>query len=118
VLPKEHRLTDNRDFKTVFATGKTYVHRLVILKVRPVAGKRPGRWGFSTSSKLGKAVIRNRAKRLLRESVRVLLGQLRRTGYDVVLVARLPIRETTFAELSQVIAELLKKAGLFETDSV
>ena len=115
MLPKQHRLTENRDFKSVFAAGRTYVHRLFILKVRPKSGELSGRWGFSTSSKLGKAIIRNRAKRLTRESVRLLGRRVRETGYDAVLIARPPIRGASFLEVSQAVEELLRKAGLLET---
>jgi ribonuclease P protein component len=112
LLTKERRLTENRDFKSVFSYGKTYVHRLLILKVRSKPGERSARWGFSSSSKLGKAVIRNRAKRLVRESVRLLHDRVLQTGYDAVLIARPPIRESQFQEVSEAIGELLHKAGL------
>ena len=115
MLPKQHRLTENRDFKSVFAVGRAYVHKLFILKVKFGTGEQPSRWGFSASSKLGKAVIRNRAKRLARESVRVLGDKVRKVGYDAVLVARGPIREASFQEVSQAIEGLLQKAGLLES---
>lgn len=118
VLPKQSRLTEKRDFKSVFASGRTYVHRLLILKVRPKPGEQPGRWGFSTSSKLGKAVIRNRAKRLVRESVRLLGNRVGQTGYDAVLVARPPIREADFHAVSEAVAELLQKAGLLQSQEI
>lgn len=110
---RQHRLTGSRDFKAVFSRGKTFVHRLLIAKVLRTHEGEPSRFGFSTSKKLGKAVIRNRAKRLLRESVRLLLDRMQDTGYDAVLIARPPIREAHVDDVKQAVEELFSKASLF-----
>lgn len=112
MLQKQQRLTRRREFKAVFAGGRTYVHRLLILKVLRRRDEQPGRFGFVTSANVGKAVVRNRAKRLIREAVRLLGDQTRSTGSDIVIIARPPAREATFAEISQAIQELFRKAGL------
>lgn len=114
MLQKEHRLTNSRDFRKVFAGGRTVVHRMIILKVLPRPTDQPCRFGFSTSSKLGGAVVRNRAKRLLREAVRLLGGNVRQSGYDSVMIARPPIREASFPEVSRAVTETLTKAGLLD----
>ena len=44
--------------------------------------------GFTATKKIGNAVIRNRAKRRLREAARALLPQHGMLGYDYVLIAR------------------------------
>ena len=46
------------------------------------------RVGFTCSKKIGNAVMRNRAKRRLREVVRVVLPTLAQPGWDYVLVGR------------------------------
>ena len=46
------------------------------------------RAGFTCSKKVGNAVVRNRAKRRLREAARLLLPRLARPGWDYVFVAR------------------------------
>ncbi|MHB0999588.1 MAG: ribonuclease P protein component [Armatimonadota bacterium] len=114
MLQKQHRLTSSRDFKRVFAGGRTYVHRLLILKIMPTVGEQPSRFGFSTSTKLGNSVTRNRAKRLFRESVRLFGDTLNKSGYDAVIIARPPVREADMADISRAVAELFRKAGLLK----
>ena len=46
------------------------------------------RVGFTATKKIGGAVVRNRAKRRLREAARALLPELGRSGCDYVLIAR------------------------------
>ncbi len=46
------------------------------------------RMGFTASKKTGNSVIRNRARRRLREAARAVLPELGRAGWDYVLVAR------------------------------
>lgn len=46
------------------------------------------RVGFTCSKKVGNAVLRNRAKRRLREIARLVLPELGRDGWDYVLVGR------------------------------
>lgn len=44
--------------------------------------------GYTASKKIGNAVLRNRAKRRLREAARAVMPRLARAGWDYVLVAR------------------------------
>ena len=56
-------------------------------------------------------MARNRARRLMRESIR-LRGPTIVPGYDVVLIARQLIRCASFADVDQAIGKLLRRAGL------
>jgi len=119
VLQEQSRLTRRQDFKTVYSGGRAYVHKLFILKVLDRNGDLPSRYGFVTSSKIGKAVQRNRARRLFREAVRLLIleGGVREYGCDVVLIARSPARESSLEKVLYAAREQFRKAGLLKPTS-
>ena len=69
------------------------------------------RVGITVGKKLGKAHIRNRARRRLREVYR--LNEEKFTpGWDIVIVARSKSVEAEFAKLTKSFLTLSKKAGL------
>lgn len=59
------------------------------------------RFGFTVTKQIGKAVIRNRIRRRLREAVRKLHPSCTLPHYDYVLIARAPALTCDFAELTQ-----------------
>ena len=72
------------------------------------------RYGFITSKRLGKAVVRNRVRRRLREGVRSLAT---RPGWDVVISARAPAAQADFQELKTAVANLFARAGILAEDA-
>ncbi|MER3404794.1 MAG: ribonuclease P protein component, partial [Chloroflexota bacterium] len=69
------------------------------------------RFGFVAPRRLGKAVVRNRARRLLREAARLLLP-LVEGGWDIVLIAREPIREVKMQQVREALEQTLRRAGI------
>lgn len=103
-FPKSRRLLKSADFQRVFAQGrKTYSSEFVIY-VLPNAEAGP-RLGMAVSRKVGKAVLRGRIKRLLREAFR--LEQARWPAVDVVVVARAGARALTLDLARQRLEEAL-----------
>ena len=71
------------------------------------------RVGITVSKKLGKAHIRNRTRRRLREVYRLNESQFR-PGWDIVVVARSKTVDAEFAKLTKSYLNLAKKAGLLQ----
>jgi ribonuclease P protein component len=115
VLPAACRLRSNRQFRLVFARGRSYVHPLLVLYVRRSGSGGP-RIGFSIGKKLGGAVERNRIRRRLREICRARLNRLR-PGFDLVFVGRRALAAASFHTIQQVMDELLGQARLWSASS-
>jgi ribonuclease P protein component len=99
------------DFQRVWDDGKSFAHPLVILRVR-ANGTDACRFGFVAGKKIGKATTRNRAKRLMRESVRPRLPQIV-PGWDVILIARGAAPQSEFKEMDAAVENILRRANLF-----
>lgn len=71
------------------------------------------RFGFAASRRVGKAVRRNRARRLLRESVRLQLAAIA-PGWDMIFVARVATATATFQQVDTDCRKALRRAGLLQ----
>ncbi len=94
--------------------GGAYAHPLVILKAVP-NGRSQSRVAFVVSKKVGQAVTRNRAKRLMREATRKRFPRIVE-GYDLVFIARRDIPEASLAEVSNAIDQVLSRARLLKQE--
>jgi len=110
LLPRAARITEDREFKAVFSRGRSYRGDLIVMYVLSRRGKAL-RFGFTTVRKIAKSVRRNRVKRLMRESVRRLLPQIR-GGADIILLARSRAEGASFAEIDAEVRRLLGASGL------
>ncbi len=110
MLPKRYRLRRTRDFARVRRFGRSSGSQLLILYVLPT--RSPDiRVGFSVSKRVGKATVRNRVKRLMREAVRQHLSAIR-PGQDLVFIARPAAAEAPYHQVSETVAYLLRRAGV------
>ena len=71
------------------------------------------RVGITVSKKLGKAHIRNRIRRRIREVYR-LNEELFQPGWDIVVVARVKTLDADFAKLTKAYLQLAEKAGILK----
>ncbi len=102
-------LKQNKDFRGAYYRGKAIVTPYVIVYARKNREQRI-RYGITTGKKVGKAVSRNRCRRLLREAFRPLEGELK-PNHDYVLVARAATLTRSSTELNALLRQQLKKAG-------
>lgn len=107
MLQREHRLTDKRDFQRIFHHGQSFANRYLVMYYLKTRTNEPFRVGFSVSKKVGKAVVRNRVKRLLREAFRLEKERVKEP-MDFVVIARPSAAELEFAEIRQNVQHLLR----------
>jgi len=107
---KPEMLKKNADFKRVYTLGTSYATEYIVMYVyHHHEDKR--RIGFSVSKKIGKAVIRNRIRRIFKEVYRLSEYKLI-DGIDLVLIARKKIKGSDYTQIRNSIYLLYKKAGI------
>ena len=105
------RIKQGRDFSRVRQEGQRLVHGCLIANWRKLPAESSHRLGVVTSGKIGNAVVRNRARRLLREAFRLHQFDFSQP-VDLVLVARASIVGMSFAEVEKDFLTTVRKAGL------
>ena len=81
----------------------------VVVQMRRRADDGPARVGFTVTKRIGKAVVRNRARRRLREAVRTLPRHVLKPGHDYVFIARAATPTCDFATLMQQVRSAVEK---------
>ena len=104
----EKHLTKSEHYASVYNKGSAWVSDLLVLRALPNE-LILSRYGFSVSRRVGKAVVRNRVKRLLREILRV---TPLKPGWDIVFIARPPAASGDYATLKKSVESLLSRAQL------
>ena len=100
----------NTEFSRVYTRGKSYVTpQLVMYVLKKKTGRT--RVGLTATKKVGKAVMRNRARRVMRAAIAEHLdydiGK-----YDLIFVARGLTPKLKSQQVSKAVAKLFKQAGL------
>lgn len=97
-------------FRRAYNKGKSAATPTLVLYARP-NGRGDDRLGLTVGTKVGKAAVRNRTRRRIKESYRLREGGIK-TGYDIVIVARTKAADARFAELDRHLGSLLKRLEL------
>ena len=109
-MKKQFRLRQAEDYARLRREGRDYRHPFFILSLAPnTLGY--NRYGFITVKRLGKAVVRNRARRVLRESIRLLHPRLN-PGFDFVVVGRPAMLGQSQTAIQDALQELMRRARL------
>ena len=112
-MKRAYRLRKPDQFQRARRDGRSWSTPLVALNA--VGNKRRGtRCGFVVGKRIGNAVERNRARRRLREAVRLVFERIV-PGWDLVFVARSPsVATIEFTELQATVELLLRRAGVWQ----
>ncbi len=105
------RIKQGRDFRRLRQSGQRLAVGCLIANWHRLLTAAPSRLGVVTSSRIGGAVVRNRARRLLRETFRLHQHDLA-APVDLVLVARPSIAGKSLAEVERDFLTTLRKARL------
>lgn len=104
-------LKTSHDFRRIAQTGQKWVTPAFIMQISKNDGT-GFRLGLTVSRKVGNAVVRNRAKRRLRETVRLYLQQNNPGDIDIVLIGRTAAADIDFVKLQKDFRWALKSLGV------
>ena len=117
MLPAQHRLRKKADHNRVFKKGRRSLCPFFVLLAvkREVDKDAPTRFSFVVSKKVDKrAPVRNRVRRVLRESVKTVLTEVK-PGYDCIVIARNATIGKKVPDVSPTLREIFEKAGILSS---
>ena len=110
---KKTVLRKNKDFDALYRKGKSAADRYVVVFIAKNRLSYP-RTAFLASKKVGNSVSRNRARRLMKEAVR--LSEVKvPAGYDCIFIARNSILDAKCRDVQRSIESALKRTGVLKT---
>lgn len=110
----EEHLTKPQQYALVYSNGGSWASSLLVMRALPNSLSL-SRYGFSISKRVGKAVIRNKVKRWLRE---ILPKMLLKPGWDIIFIARPAAAAADYASLKKAVEGLLSRAGLLKSEKL
>ena len=108
--PHPDRLKKSWEFQRTYENGKKYWNAYFVIYVYHSQLNR-SRLGITVSKKVGKSVQRNRVKRLIRESFRILRPVLR-PHYDIVVVGRKAACRLSGQQAKESLQQLFRRASI------
>lgn len=108
---KTKGLIKDSDFRNVYRHGKSFSTKYLVMYIFDNKSETT-RLGISVSKKVGKAIIRNKIKRRVRESYRLNVDENIKSGYDIVFIARIASKDADYKDIEKSIKYLVKKSNL------
>ncbi|HEY1788570.1 MAG TPA: ribonuclease P protein component [Verrucomicrobiae bacterium] len=115
-LPRGSRVTQNRDFLRIRQQGERLAQGCLVANWNFLPEGAGPKLGVVTSRKIGGAVQRTRARRLLRESFRLHQHDFAKP-VEIILVARNSIVGKQFADVEKDFLTTLRRAGLLRNEA-
>jgi ribonuclease P protein component len=112
-LTRASRVTQNRDFVRIRQQGERLAQGCLVANWNKLPDGAAPKLGVVTSRKIGGAVQRTRARRLLRESFRLHQHEFAQP-VEIILVARNSIAGKKFADVERDFLATLRRAGLLK----
>lgn len=111
-MKKYVTLKENREFQKLYHKGKSFVSPVLVTYVLKNRNNNL-RFGITTGKKVGKAVLRSRARRVIRAAYFELYDDLN-NGFDFVFVARGKTPFVKSTQIKKAMQEHFKKAGVLK----
>lgn len=111
-MKKNDVLRNKEDFSRIYKRGKSTGERYVVAFCLK-NGTDHNRIAYLASKKVGNSVRRNRARRLMRESVRQ-IGDGFVQGYDIIIIARNTINDRNCADVKKSIEAALNRLKILK----
>jgi len=112
-LEKRRRLSNDKRFAAITKQGKRWYNPLLGLRALPNQ-EGISRYAFRVGKHIGKAVERNRLKRLMREASRSVVA---REGWDMIFSARAGARSGSYWQIKKAMEEVLARGRILEKQS-
>ncbi|MEG1469223.1 MAG: ribonuclease P protein component [Anaerovoracaceae bacterium] len=109
---KKGILRRKKDFSTIYNRGKSVGDRFVVVFYKK-NNLSYNRIAFLASKKVGNSVKRNRARRLMKESMRLMDKQLP-LGYDFIFIARNTICDAKCADVKKSLESAIRRTGVLK----
>ena len=114
--PHSESLKKNKDFQLLYKEGKSCANRyLVVYKMEN--GLNRNHLGISVSKKVGNSIVRHHLARLIRENYR-LSEEFYKTGYDIVVIARVAAKKADYYDIRKSLSQLSKKLDLLKDSDI
>lgn len=113
---KTVKLNLNKDFRRLYGRGHSYVDSCVVVYIMR---NRRGliRYGITTGKKVGCAVMRNRARRIIDSAARECFKNVDCSGADIVFVARTKTPFLKSTDIKKAIIKSFEAEGLYQSET-